>query len=307
MGLPLCRDEGYLAGCRGFASSIMISIAVLKLLPAWTRFALGYLAVSPNWWYYRKASRYLLPIIRSRLDQVEQNPKKDPSSILPNDFITWSIVYALESPDPRERDPVLISKRVMTTNFAAIHTTTLTSTNMLIDLLGSDPKWGYLEALTAEIEAVDKVNTGQWSKLALGAMTRTDSALRESMRYSGFVNIGVERKVIAKEGVTISDGTHNPYWANIATPAWGIHHDEEIYARPFEYDALRFSNQREALGEGGGQVHVGEEGLVEGEEGYNGSEMNGSTKPEKDLSKVLEGKNLSTVTTSSQFMQFGKL
>ena len=31
----------------------------------------------------------------------------------------------------------------------------------------------------------------------------------------------------------------------------------------------------------------------------------GRTASEKDLSKVLEGKNLSTVTTGSHFMQFG--
>ena len=187
----------------------------------------------------------------------------------------------------------------------------MTSTNLLLDLLSSNPRLRYLEALTDEVAAINESNSGDWSKAALAAMTRTDSALRESMRYSGFVVWGLQRKVVARDGVTLPDGTHLPYWSTVEVPAWGIHHNDQVYDNPFEYDALRFSRQREALSGEHQKVHVGEEGLVEGEEGYDeskeqGSKMNGSTKPEKDLSKVLEGKNLSTVTTGSQFMQFGR-
>ena len=306
VGLPMCRNEDFLDGCRGFATSIMISTALLKFMPSFMKPALGYLGVAPNWWYYRKAAKHLFPLIESRLDKVKQRPEKDPSEMLPNDFVTWSIVRALHSSDPAERTAELLSKRVMTTNFAAIHTTTLTSSNLLIDLLGSDSKLGYIEALSEEIAAINDSSKGEWSKLALGAMTRADSALRESMRLSGFVVWGVERKVIAKDGVTLPDGVHIPYWANIAVPAWGIHHDDQLYDNPFEYDAFRFSSKREALDDESQKVYVGEEGLVEGEQGYVKPEMNGSVKPEKDLSKVLEAKNLSTVTTGSQFMQFGK-
>ena len=306
VGLPMCRNEDFLDGCRRFSQDVMISTGILSLMPAWMKPVLGYAAIAPNYWHYRKAAKHLLPLIESRLEKIKSNPEKDPADLLPNDFVTWSIAHAMQSPDARERTPELICKRTMTTNFAAIHTTTMTSTSLLVDLLSSDLALGYLEALTSEIEAVNRMHNGDWSKSALADMTRIDSALRESMRVSGFVVWGVERKVVAKGGVVLPNGTTVPCGANIAVPAWGNHHDESIYPNPFEYDALRFSRQRERLG--GQQVHVGEEGLVEGEQGYDGprSEATGNASFEKDLSRVLEAKNLSTVTTGSHFMQFGK-
>lgn len=298
VGLPLCRNETFLDAARGYASNIIISGVFLKMMPEWVKPVLGYAAIAPTWYHYRKAAKYLVPLIQERLDKVQRNPEKDAADLLPNDFVTWSILESQKVADPRERTTDLIAKRTMTTNFAAIHTTTMTSTNFLIDMLSTDPKEGVLEALTDEINTIEKERKGDWSKASLAMMTRMDSALRESMRLSGFVVWGVARKVVQPGGVTLPDGTHVPYWGNIAIPAWGIHHDDKVYKEPFEYDAFRFSKQREALDGSSQGVHVGEEGLVQGEQGY--------AAPEKNLSKVLEGKNLSTVTTGSQFMQFGK-
>jgi cytochrome P450 len=266
VGLPLCRNEDFLDGCRGFAQDVMVSTAILTMMPGWLKPVLGYLAIAPNYWHYRKSAKYLIPLIESRLEIVRSNPEKVPADLLPNDLVTWSIIEAQKSSDSRELTLELLAKRTMTVNMAAIHTSTMTSTNLLVDLLSSNPKLGYLEALASEIETISQTYHGDWSKAALAAMTRTDSALRESMRVSGFVVWGVERKVVAKDGVVLPDGTKMPHGANIGVAAWDNHHDEKVYPKPFEYDALRFSRQREQLG--GQQVHVGEEGLVEGEQGW---------------------------------------
>ena len=307
VGLPLCRNESFLEACRGYASNIIISGIFLKLMPEWIKPVLGYAAIAPTYYHYKKASKYLIPLIETRLQTLQSNPEKDPAALLPNDFVTWSILESRKASDPHERTPELIAKRTMTTNFAAIHTTTMTSTNLLIDMLSTAPSDRVLESLTDEITTIARDKRGDWSKSSLALMTRMDSALRESMRLSGFVVWGVARKVVAPDGVTLPDGTHVPYWGNIAVPAWGIHHDDEVYRQPFEYDAFRFSRQREALDEASRGVHVGEEGLVQGEQGYAGGaerEKSGGG-GEKNLSKVLEGKNLSTVTTGGTFMQFG--
>lgn len=298
VGLPLCRNEEFLAAARGYASNIIISGVFLKMMPEFIRPVLGFAAIAPTWWHYRKAAKFLIPLIQERLDKMQANPEKDPADLLPNDFVTWSILEAQRAVDPAERTPDLIAMRTMTTNFAAIHTTTMTSSSLLIDMLSSDPKEGVLDALTEEINTIEKERKGDWSKASLAMMTRMDSALRESMRLSGFVVWGVARKVVQPGGITTKDGTHIPYWGNLAVPAWGAHHDTKVYKEPFEYDAFRFSKQRETLDGTSRTVHVGEEGLVQGEQGY--------AAPERDLSKVLEGKNLSTVTTGSHFMQFGK-
>lgn len=221
VGLPLCRNEDFLDGCRGFAMDIVIAAFFLKFIPRWLKPIFGYLAIVPNWWHYRKAARYLLPMIQSHQAEIKENPDRDSAEYLPNDFVAWSVQHALQATDPQERTADLIAKRTMTINFAAIHTTTMTSHNFLIDLLGSDPKLGYLEGLTDEIAAINDSTNGDWSKSSLAAMTRVDSALRESMRLSGFVVFGIERKVVAKDGVILPDGTKIPYWGNLAVPAWG--------------------------------------------------------------------------------------
>ncbi|KAK3707578.1 hypothetical protein LTR37_012073 [Vermiconidia calcicola] len=54
----------------------------------WIKPVLGYLVIAPNWWHYRKAAKHLLPLIESRLDNIRRDPERDPSDILPNDFVT---------------------------------------------------------------------------------------------------------------------------------------------------------------------------------------------------------------------------
>ena len=76
-----------------------------------------------------------------------------------------------------------------------------------------------------------------------------------------------------KNGVILRDGTVVPYGANIAVPAWSVHHDQQVYERPFGYDALRFSRQREDLSGGCRNVDFGGEGWVEDEKGFVGLEV----------------------------------
>lgn len=312
VGLPLCRNEEYLDACQKYTEAIVVATISIKVMPSWLKPVFGYLAIAPEWWQYRKAAKYLLPLIESRMASVTRYSEKEPAKILPDDFITWSIVHALEASDPKERTPELIAKRTMTTHLAAIHTTTLTTTNLLLDLLGSDPDSGYIEALTAEVEAINTSNYGDWSKSALTAMIRTDSALRESMRLSGFVVWALVRKIVAEDGVTMPDGTRLPYGANIAVPAYSTHHDRDIYEEPFEYDAFRFSRQREDKTGGSREVHGGDESSIEAANGSVVLAGNAMTNMNVDgpaktgLREIVEMKNLAAVTVGPDFMHFGK-
>lgn len=50
----------------------------------------------------------------------------------PNDFTTWYIKQVKDHPDPVERSAEMIAKRLVSVNFAAIHTSTFTATNILL-------------------------------------------------------------------------------------------------------------------------------------------------------------------------------
>ncbi len=63
---------------------------------------------------------------------------------------------------------------------------------------------------------------------------------RESMRYSPLTaNIPI-RSVVAKEGVTLPDGTHVPHGSWLACPAEALTRDERLYRDPDIFDPFRF-------------------------------------------------------------------
>lgn len=78
------------------------------------------------------------------------------------------------------------------------------------------------------------------SKAALARLRRVDSALRESMRLSGFVARGVMKSVVAPGGVRLPDGTHLPRGANVGFQAYSVHRDEDVYRDAAEYRPFRF-------------------------------------------------------------------
>ena len=86
----------------------------------------------------------------------------------------------------------------------------------------------------------------------------------------------------------MNDGLHLPQGTRIGTPTYSIHHDNNVYENAMTYDAFRFSRVR-----AGASKSSTENGTATGA-------MN-----KEDLAKVLEAKNLSTVTTSDTFLSFG--
>ena len=220
-------------------------------------------------------------MIEERLKLMATKPESEP-----NDFISWLTREVADVPDAGERTPERISLRIMTLNFAAIHTSTFTATNIIFDLFSAPPQEGYVAGIREEITHLLKENNGVWDKNVLAKMVKTDSAIRESLRISTFMSHGMDRMIVAPKGVTMNNGMHIPQGTRLGTATYSIHHDDSVYDHALTYDAFRFSRAREtALENGHGAA-------------------NGSASKE-DLEKVLESKNLSTVTTSDTFLSFG--
>jgi cytochrome P450 len=135
----------------------------------------------------------------------------------------------------------MISKRLTVLSFAAIQSSVISLTNMLFDLASSPFAESFLSDIREEVQLELQRENRTWTKECLARMIHVDSALRESMRLCGFVCRGVMKMVVAREGVTLPDGTHLPYGTKIGVTAYAIHHDEATYTGAYVYDAFRFS------------------------------------------------------------------
>jgi len=151
----------------------------------------------------------------------------------PNDFLMWLIEEAQRVGQTTD----LIVQGILTSNFAAIHTSSHSITHALYDL-AAHPE--YIQPLREEVEAVIKEHG--WTKVAIGKMFKLDSFMRESQRMNGISGISVLRKVL--QNVTLSDGTRLPKGTLVVAAAEATHLDQNNYENAKVFDPFRFSNMR---------------------------------------------------------------
>ncbi len=294
------RNEDYLYNARKYAEDIPLSGQVIRLFPSFLKPIVGQIATLPNRYHLYKCAKYTVPLAKQRLADLERKRREPEYKYQePNDYLSWSVRDALERRDSSEQTAEMLSHRLLIVNFAAIHTTTLSVTNTLFDLISSSPEKGYLEGIREEAARVLQESDGIWTKAGLAKMTRADSAIRESMRLSGFSSRGLVRKVLPDKGITLDDGLHLEKGTTISLSAYGIHHDEANFGHSMEYDAFRFSRPREAFvtsrGISNTDVTADEKPLANGAASANKGD---------NLAEVLKHKNLSMVTTSETYLPF---
>lgn len=281
VGLPLCRNEEYLANMASFAQAVIGCVIAMQFVPKLLAPVFGHLFAIPNNIHYNRVAKYTLPLIKARLANMA---KKDADPNFkweePDDYITWHIRLAQSEGRTKELKPDMIAKFLMPLNFAAIHTTTFTITNTLFDLLGSDPSKGFMEGLREEAERVFREENGTWTKAGLNRLVRADSSIRESMRVSNFLTRGVTRKIIATDGLkNDEEGWTAPYGALVSVDLHSVQHDPNIYPDPESYDAFRFSRPRE--------------------------EYEAKHTDDKDSTESLKLKNTGMISTGDTFLPFG--
>jgi len=299
VGLPLCRNEAYLKSMGAFAQDVMKTTMLMRFVPKVLTPVFGRLFAIPNNIHHRQSSTLHLPLINERLASMA---KKDADSSLdweePNDYLTWHIRLAQAEKNVQELEPDRISRRLLPINFAAIHTTVFTITNCLFDLLSpqlvqpSTLAVSPIEVIRKEARTNFISTEGTWSKESLAHLTNSDSAIRESMRVSNFLTRGLQRKVVAKDGVENKRGGWKlPYGATVAFDVHSVMHDPRIYPNADNFDAFRFARARE-------------EDSTSGSEDGNGFVSVGKQHDRKSGSS-LEGKKLTLSTTSGTFLPFG--
>ena len=229
----------------------------------------------------------------------------------PKDFLQSTIQLALEAPPGHpNRKPEIIASRILAMNFAAIHTSSIGATNLMMDLLSSDPAHHYVDDLRKEaLNILAHEPVGRWSRKALTKMDKMDSALRESHRIITFNNLALRRYVAAPEGITAPNGTFLPHRSTICVPAYGVHNDPDIYPDPGQFLPWRFTQMREKLDSPNPVVPAHTTVSSDPREARPDSNLASTTathpvnipNPKSHLAKA----NLSFITTSPTYLPFG--
>ncbi|KAH8881357.1 cytochrome P450 [Thozetella sp. PMI_491] len=283
VGKDVCRNQGFLQCQVAFADDVVRNGFLLSMVPKVLHPIFGRLLAMPNWWHWRKATDNLRPVLEKRLEKMGKKMGGDPAYEdwePEEDLVTWLIRQAYIDGKAHELSVDNVSKWILPVEFAAIHTTVLTGHSLLLDLLASDPKRGYLDTIREETSRVFGEENGSWTKQGLASLYRTDSAIRESQRYSIIATSLVHRKVIAEEGITHpQEKWHVPNGSLLMLNLSYLHHDPELYEEPGNYDAWRFSRIRE--------------------------EYDSRPPEQKDSEEGLRVKKLGMVTTSDKHMAFG--
>ncbi|KAJ7195018.1 cytochrome P450 [Mycena rebaudengoi] len=238
VGLPLCRNPEWLKLNIHFTIDVVMAAEMLRMLPPFLRPIFAPLITSRKR-NLRKADKIARSLLEDRL-----NSKDDESR--PNDFISWLLDAATE----KERTIPSLLERILSVNFAAIHSTSATFTHALFDL-AAHPE--YITPLRLEVERI--VSDEGWTKEALGNMHQIDSFLRESQRMNGIGLTSMARRVVNPKGFRFSDGQKLPYGAYMQIATLRTHYNTEIYHNPDEFDAFRFSCVRQENKEQGHIFH----------------------------------------------------
>jgi hypothetical protein len=247
VGPTLCHEQKYLDAILAFTKDVIRTQLFMLLCPKALHPILGRLLGSASTYHYWISSRFTLPLITKRVEEIKKKDADHPdykSWNEPQDYITWAYRTAQAEGRLDEMQPVRIAQRILPLNFAAIHTTTITAYETLVNILSAD--LSVLEDLREEAHRIYH-EEGGWTKQGLSRMYRMDSAIRESQRVAPIALTFVHRKVIAKEGIVTPEGAHLKYGTLLTCPWAPVALDEELHDKnATEFDAFRYSRAQEA-------------------------------------------------------------
>lgn len=249
VGLPSCRNPQLLDDGYAYARSLPVSATLLGWVWEPVRPLLAPLLTMQTRLYERRFAQVILPEIESRLREYDDHgAASNKNKNRKNDFLQWSIDQAKESGDPEMWKPRTLASRILLMNMVSIHTSSLTFTNVLLDLVSSKPE--YIEELRAEVATMLNETGGVWIKATLAKTVKLDSVFRESARLNTSVAVGLRRKVVAREGITTPSGVHVPYCNVCAVPSYAVLMDEDVYPGADHFVPFRFVEQRREIDTG---------------------------------------------------------
>uniref|UniRef100_A0A8H8CFF9 Cytochrome P450 n=1 Tax=Psilocybe cubensis TaxID=181762 RepID=A0A8H8CFF9_PSICU len=236
VGLPLCRDPDFKELTEQFTMHVILGGQILNLFPMMLKPIIGrFLTRVPS--NIKRMVHHTGPLVQAQLDQ-EKSTEGNSEAPTKNNLISW----LLEEAKGEQRTVQDIALRLLTINFASIHTTSMALTNILYDL-ATYPE--YVEPMREEVERI--IESEGWTKSSMGKMRKLDSFVKESQRLA-IGSQSIRRKTL--KDFTFSNGLTVPADTHIVVATRPTHLDEGNYEDPDKFNGFRFAHIREAEGEG---------------------------------------------------------
>ncbi|KAF5638645.1 gibberellin cluster-C13-oxidase [Fusarium sp. NRRL 25303] len=261
VGLPLCRDQGWLQASIGYTVQC---VSIRDQLFAWSPLLRPIIGpFLPSVRSVRRHLHFAAEIMAPLISQALQDVKQRQTDALSADqtqkrgtFISWLLRHLPE----KLRTPEQVGLDQMLVSFAAIHTTTMALTKVVWEL-AKRPE--YVEPLRAEIHDVFGPEAGTTdiciNKEALSRLRKLDSFIREVQRWCPSTFVTPSRRIM--KSMTLSNGIKLPRGSSVAFPAHAIHMSEETPTfspnfssdltnpSPLIFDGFRYSNLRSIKGQ----------------------------------------------------------
>lgn len=237
VGDALCRREDWLNTVLDYTYNLGIIIFLLRPLPRFLRPLVA--GLLPQVRHARKILDHVkTDIIVPMILERRQKEANDSNYRKPDDFMQWMMDTADNDYD---KQPGNIAQGLMIIMaLAVIHTSTITITQSLYDLL-IRPE--YVQPLRQEITDTLKHGWANATKADFATQVRLDSFLRESQRLNPTHEVNVQR--IAKETLVFKDGFVVPKGTHICFAAGPLSRDPELIDDPETFDGFRWCKDRQ--------------------------------------------------------------
>ncbi|KAI1860426.1 hypothetical protein JX265_009825 [Neoarthrinium moseri] len=232
IGPDLCRSEEWIVPAITYTVDLFTAIGKLKQWRWWTRPIGQYFIpeIESLHQHRRKAVEWLEPVVAKRRQMMEKKGYE-----APDDMLQWMMNKGHEF-NVSDNSLALIQLNL---SLAAIHTTTLTTTLVLYDIVAQP---GLVQELRNEVRTAMANHGDKLTTRALHDMRLLDSVMKESQRTNP-VNLVRFIRIVEKP-VTLSDGTYLPPGTHIESAHASILQDRNLYSNPETFDGHRFLNLR---------------------------------------------------------------
>jgi len=229
LGPEASRNSDYCRVTVQYAVNVMLAMQALSVWPRFLQPLVHWFL--PSCRRLRAQLREIRNIIQPLVDKRragETGSKKQSDNL---------VAWMDEMSRGRPFDAVLSQ---VASSFAAIHTTSDSFTQLLIDL-STDPE--LIDSLRKEVITV--ITSEGWKRSALQNLKLMDSVLKESQRLKPIALVSMRRKAL--DGIRLHDGLEIPKGAFIVVSTHQMW-DPTIYPEPEKYDGYRFLKRSQIQG-----------------------------------------------------------
>ncbi|PYH94754.1 putative cytochrome P450 [Aspergillus ellipticus CBS 707.79] len=223
------------------SNAIVFGSNVIRAFPTFLHPIIGPVVGLVNRYFEVIIHNRMKPIIEAKIkEQFDAKDSKALQETLKSQgsLLDMLVQTGLRSKWPIEITSMWLAYRVFMMNFPGVHTSGVSATSVLLDILSHPDE--LLDFLREEIESIAVDSDGAWTAEDLEKASLLESAVKESLRLNGINAISPTRRVVAADGVTLPSGIFLPCGTKIGIPQHALHRDSDLYPDPNRYDPYRF-------------------------------------------------------------------